>query len=127
MPLKRDEDAALFSTIHTLLEEQQHPVQVEHRQGGERRPFTCSQLMAPYDGWTLPKQSDFRLVECHDLSPSGFSFLSPERPEYEHLVIALGEIPFTFFSAQVMHARAAVPKPGNPYLVGCRFLHRLAT
>lgn len=126
MPLKRDEDAAMYSTIHALLDEQQQPRQVEHRQG-ERRSFTCAQLLAPYDGWTLPKQCDFRLVECRDISPSGFSFISPDRPEYEHLVIALGDIPFTFFSAQVMHAKPAAPKPGNPYLVGCKFLHRLAT
>lgn len=120
-----DAGATLFSLIHSLLEEQESLVTVERRKG-DRHAYTCSQLMAPYDGWTLPKQADFRLMPCQDISPTGFSFLSQERPEYEHLVIALGTVPFKFFSAQVMHVKFADSSAAGLYVVGCRFLHRLS-
>lgn len=119
-------DSNLFSMIHSLLDEQ-IPVGTVERRGGERRAYSCQQLLAPYDGWTLPRQAEFRLVQCQDISPSGFSFISKRRPEYEHLVVALGAVPFTFFAAQVMHAKTIAATPGQPYLVGCRFLNRLTS
>ena len=119
-------NANLFSMIHALLDEQESIGAVERR-GGDRRAYACPQLLAPYDGWTLPKQSEFRLVQCQDLSPSGFSFVSKRRPEYEYLVIALGAVPFTFFSAQVMHAQTTAAASGTSYVVGCKFLNRLTT
>jgi hypothetical protein len=119
-------DSNLFSMIHALLEEQS-PAGLVERRSGDRRAYACAQLVAPYDGWTLPKQADFRLVQCQDLSPTGFSFVSKRHPEYEYLVIALGAVPFTFFSAQIMHARPTGAAPGAPYVVGCKFLNRLTT
>ena len=119
-------DSNLFSMIHSLLDEQA-PLGTVERRGGDRRVYACPQLLAPYDGWTLPSQADFRLVQCQDISPSGFSFISKQRPEYEHLIIALGTVPFTFFAAQVMHAKTTAAIPGRPYLVGCKFLNRLTS
>ena len=119
-------EANLFSMIHALLDEQA-PVGVVERRAGDRRAYACPQLLAPYDGWTLPRQSEFRLVQCQDLSPSGFSFVSKRRPDYEYLIIALGSVPFSFFSAQVMHAKTTSALPAGLYVVGCKFLNRLTT
>ena len=82
-------------------------------------------MLAPYDGRNLPVQADFRQVQCHDISPRGFFFFLPERPDYEHLVVALGAVPFTFFSAQIMHAKETVHGSIAQFLVGCRFTDRI--
>jgi len=117
-------DAAFFDMIHSLLDAQSTDENRERR-GDRRHPYRHVQLMAPYDGHELPLQADFRPVQCHDLSPNGFSFHAPGPPDFDHIVIALGTVPFTFFSAEVVHVHEAPGGSVPQYLVGCRFVRRI--
>jgi hypothetical protein len=124
-PDPSDRDAALFDMVHSLLREQQ-PETERERRGGRRRSFNCAQLLAPYDGRQLPAQADFRLERCLEISPTGFSFVTSVPPRTTFVVIALGAVPFKFFSARVMHVGAADETDAGEFRVGCKLLQRIA-
>jgi hypothetical protein len=118
-------EAELFQTISELLAEQS-ALRGDDRREGTRRSYDCIQLLAPYDADVLPKQDDFRQVQCRDLSPSGFSFIAHRQPTTDHVVVALGAVPFKFFVAKIVHSGRSENTLGEDYLVGCRFVRRLA-
>lgn len=117
-------EADLFETISELLAEQ-HPHGDDERRDGPRRSYDCIQLLAPYDAHVLPRQEDFRQVQCRDLSPRGFSFLSYRPTTTDHVIVALGAVPFKFFVAKIMHSSPSESEMSQNYLVGCRFVRRL--
>ena len=123
MPMRITDDAEFFGNIHELLEKQSQ--KTTNRRGAERQAFECTQLLAPYDGTTLPNSADFSPVLCHDISPTGFSFFSPQRPDYQLVVVALGDIPFRFFAAEVKRITHSNHKDLKRLLVGCKFVQRL--
>ena len=91
----------------------------------QRRNFVCWQLVAEYNGESLPVQQDFQLRLCQDISAGGISFLSDEWPQSEELVVALGEIPFVFFHVRFVRAVRRKDLEGQPLQIGCRFIKRL--
>ena len=95
------------------------------RRTSARRKFVCWQLVAEYDGWSLPNQQDFHLQLCQDISAGGLSFLADERPRTDQLVIALGTIPFIFFQVRVVRIGRRKDLPDEPYQIGCRFIRRI--
>ena len=123
MPTLKTHDAEFFGTIHELLEEQSQ--KMTNRRGAERQAFECTQLLAPYDGTTLPNSADFLPVLCHDISPTGLSFYAPQRPDYQLVVVALGNIPVRFFAAEVKRITPSNQKDSKRFLVGCKFVQRL--
>ena len=90
----------------------------------ERRPYVCEQLVADYDGRTLPDMEDFYLVTFRNISETGAAFLSPRKPARDKIVIVLGkgEIHVT---ARVVRAFYRTDLPEMPYEVGCEFERRL--
>ena len=129
-PTATGADASFYALVHELIEaekalaEQRRPAP-EGRAAGRRR-FDCQQLLAPFDGVRLPSQSEFRQVACQDLSPGGFSFVTTERAEFEAVVVALGQVPFKFFTAKVQNQSRVRHKGRMDYRVGCRFTGRIA-
>jgi len=119
-------DPDFFAAVHQMVERDQTARQRERR-GGDRRPYECLQLVAPYRDEKLPDQSQFIRVQCQDLSAGGFSYLVPEAPDYQHLIVALGAVPFTFLIAQVMRHATVVHGDASEFLVGCRFTGRIET
>lgn len=119
-------DAELVTTISKLLSEQE-ALGNDERRVEERRQFGCVQLLAPYDGDTLPSQADFRQVQCRDVSPTGFSFLTYRQPNTNHVVVALGAVPFKFFAAEIAHVSLAETESTQNFLVGCKFVQRLGS
>jgi hypothetical protein len=117
-------DADLFALIHRLLDEDRLESPRERR-GGKRLAFVYDQLIAPYVGERLPNQSEFQLVQCHDLSPSGFSFRSNVEPAYDRLIVALGNVPFTFLSARVVGVTPIAERHRTQFRVGCIFDGRI--
>lgn len=90
-----------------------------------RKKFTCIQLMAPYEGRRMPAQAEFQPQLCHDLSPTGFSFWQQKPLAVSHLIVALGEVPFLFFVAEIVHqAYEPLGEPGG-WRIGCRFIRRV--
>lgn len=123
MPIRKTQDAEIFSSIHDFLEEQSQ--KTANRRCDERQAFERTQLLAPYDGTTLPNSADFLPVFCYDISPSGFSFYAPQRPDYQLVVVALGDIPFRFFVAEIKRSTPSDQKDFMRFLVGCKFVQRL--
>lgn len=120
------QDEYLFELVHALLEESKG-VQFGQRRANERAKYDCVQLIAPYDGYTMPTQAEFRRAHCRDLAPGGFSFFAEQPPETEQLIVALGAVPFSFFIADVVRVKQSDVDHTGSYLVGCRFLERLST
>lgn len=117
-------DLGLFDTISALIQEQNTEVRANRREG-ERHPFLCQQLLAPYNGSELPGTNELRLVQCYDLSPQGFSFQANEKFETDQIIICLGRIPFQFFVAEVVRVKPTYSSSEQLYHFGCRFLRRL--
>lgn len=129
-------EVEIFEQIHSLLEQQRQPNRrarpVETAQArrletrsGPRRAYHCAQLLAPLKANHPPSQTDFQLVQCRDISPSGFAYVTEVRPTHERLVVALGLAPFSFFVAEIVRLDKADDTGSGKLLVGCRFLHRL--
>jgi hypothetical protein len=114
-------DVALFDLVHELIQEEEMP----ERRSAQRHAYNCIQLLAPYDGERLPTQADFQHVSCLDLSSTGFSFCTRSRPESKFVIIALGEVPFLFFVAEILHVNAVNKDGMLNHHVGCRLLRRI--
>jgi hypothetical protein len=143
-----DSDVTFYRLIHELVARQS--VTAADRRSNRRNPFRTVQQIAGWDGGRFPANEAFLDARCHDLTGSGFSFLSPQRPPFEQLVAAFGKPPEQIFiAAEVRHlvpvlvhasgtverleggaAPAPVPAGQPPaqamVLVGCRFLRRLS-
>jgi PAS domain S-box-containing protein len=90
-----------------------------------RRTFPYVQLIAPMIDGQMPDDHRFRPVRCRDISPTGFSFLSPTPPDFQDLMVALGgETTTTYMAARVMHATIVERDNQIAYIVGCRYLAR---
>ena len=110
-------EADLFQAVHDLFWQQGNG----ERRNGPRHPYKCTQLVAPYNGGPMPRQQEFSWVECKNLSARGFSFFWPEPPAFQHVVVALGGVPFIFLVARIMHFGAE----GEHFLCGCQFQKRI--
>ncbi len=116
-------DAEFFSLVHHVLESS-NSIATERR-GDNRHDFVSEQFVAPYVGGRLPEKGDFRRVRFQDLSPGGFSFFERQPLKCEFLVVALGDAPFIFISAQIVRHRVTEFAGEAGYLVGCRFVARI--
>ncbi|HJN08793.1 MAG: hypothetical protein QGG09_16510 [Pirellulaceae bacterium] len=117
-------DAELYRDITVLLKEQRALLGSDRRTD-DRRPYERWQLVAPYDGESLPEQDAFREKRCIDLSSSGLSFFSARRPVTSHVVVALGQDPFLFFVAEIVHIHEVESHNGTEFFVGCNFQNRV--
>ena len=128
-PVQITADASFFTLVHELIEAEksfarEHSTPADQR-AADRRQFDCQQLLAPFDGIRLPSQSEFRQVICQDISPGGFSFVLEDRAEFDELVVALGQVPFKFFTARVANQTRIRHRGGFGYRIGCRFTGRI--
>ncbi len=112
-------DVGVLETIARLLQEH-NAEQPSNRREDVRHEFICQQLVAEFDGSTAPRSDQLQLVQCLDLSPNGFSYVTTTRPKTLRLLIGLGQVPFHYFEAEIAH----VDEAGPEYRVGCRFLRR---
>lgn len=115
-------DAAIFELMHALLENEGRAEKLERRTNN-RQPFHQTQLIAPCNSAEGDVGADaFEKWECYDLSVSGVSYFSNTQPDYSHVVLALGRVPFKFLIAEVRHSREM---EDGRWLVGCHFVRRL--
>jgi hypothetical protein len=65
-------------------------------------------------------------VWCHDISVSGISFFWPEQPQFERLIISVGqpERPI-LMQSEVMQSKVVYMHGEVRYLLGCRFTGRV--
>ncbi len=117
-------DAKFYSLVHTVLEAERRR-DLDERRGGRRHPYRCTQLIAPFVEGRLPDKSQFRQVQCVDLSANGFSYLAAEAPANERLIITLSLDPFICLLAQVVRCELRTQELGVVYRVACRFSGRI--
>jgi hypothetical protein len=118
-------DPDLFELVHRLLHGET-PGKPVDRRDDPRRPYHCLQLMAFYSPPQTPNASVFQQVPCEDISAHGMSFYLPEPPEQKQVVVALGNVPFTFLIAEIVRAQPVRRDDGLAYQIGCRFTGRLS-
>lgn len=92
-----------------------------------RQPFHEKQYIAAYNGeGPLPGASQFRAVQCHDLSAGGLSFVCDEPPDFQKFVVRLGKAPETHYVvARVANVVEVGTAERRQYRVGCSFLERV--
>ena len=91
-----------------------------------RRTFHYKQLIAPMYGGSMPSRNKFFQVTCENISAGGFAFYLEHAPEFEYLVVALGQVPsLTYFSARVVRVMKKEVNGRELHLVGCRFSGRV--
>lgn len=74
----------------------------------------------------MPSLSQFRDVECQDLSAGGFSYVAVEPPECETLAVELGKAPVLIYvTARIVHISETLAGAETRFLIGCRFTGRL--
>lgn len=90
---------------------------------GERQPqFSSIQRVAPFVGGRMPSFSRFREVHCEDLSQSGFSFLTVQRPNYDQLAVAFGTQEEPFYRVADVKSCVEVGSGSDAmFRVGCVF------
>lgn len=102
-------------------------VPIENDKALVRHPFRDLQQIAPYRlGGSLPGHGDFYPVQCYDLSTKGISFLSSSPPNFQALVVRLGNPPGARYMISSI-ANVAPIQVGDEqqYRVGCTFVSRL--
>lgn len=92
-----------------------------------RHPFRDLQKIAPYKvGGRLPNASEFYPVRCYDLSVKGISFLSPTPPDFQALIVRLGNPPDArYMISSIAHVAPMQCGDEQVYRVGCTFVSRL--
>ena len=91
--------------------------------GSERFAFEQTIYVAPRLRGRPACRADFRPLLSRDISVSGFSYFAETRPRYDALVVAIDGLDGDrIFVAEVVHATLI----DTHYVVGCRFLERLA-
>ena len=88
----------------------------------ERQPYLREQRAAPYMLGHMPKSEAFQSVQCCDLSSGGVSYLTPDRPKSDMIVITIGdERNLVYRTARVVK----VAEVEGAFRVGCQFTGRL--
>ena len=115
--------------IVTLLEyanEARLPTSPMERRAYPRHPYPCKQRIAYDNGRTRFEDFDFNLVQFHDISREGFSFLIRGLPRGDLIVAELGQKPnLTYFRAKVAHVSPVQLESKWMMLVGCEITGRL--
>jgi PAS domain S-box-containing protein len=91
-----------------------------------RRDYRYRQKIAPMVDGLRPSKRSFFEVVCKDISAGGISFFMNRLPDFDTLVLALGNEPaVSHFTARVMRVARVEEEGRIRYLVGCRFLGRI--
>jgi len=92
-----------------------------------RYHFTCTQRAAVWmPDEPYPLASDFRPVKCRNLSAAGISFLWPDKPEFDHVIMAIGPTGSPIYiAAEIVHSKAVFMFNEVGYLIDCKFKKRI--
>lgn len=106
-------DATFYQLIHQLTGTGETADDSERR-GKPRHAFPSVQRIAPRLGRYLPAESEFFEVQCHDLNGGGFSYLARQHPQYDSLVVALGDPPnYIYLVAKITHCSQVIVYPSG--------------
>lgn len=98
----------------------------QERRRRPRRSYPYRQSIAPVIQGAMPPKSAFVEIECNDIAAGGFSFLSPQPPPSNSLIVALGVAPkLTYLKAEIVHVRRVQNEGRSMYLIGCSYIGRV--
>lgn len=142
-------DATFYQMVHQFVHASED--KQDDRRRHKRQRFFGVQWIAPWDGSRLPSESEFIEVQCHDLTPGGFSFFFARRPTFPLVAAGFGRKPnLLYIGAEIVRSVPVLLFPsgrikqvrdgetqiqryspsgeaGRPTtLIGCRFLRRLS-
>ena len=104
------------------------PKTVGELRASTRQAYGYRQRIAPMFGSRVPAPERFYEVLCGDISGGGISFYLDHRPEFDELVVALGQPPEVIYVAgRVAHVKPVVRGGAVMFRVGCSFSHRVST
>jgi len=90
-----------------------------------RRAYPCRQKISPILNGKLPTRSQFREVQCYDISTGGIAYLAEEPPASDQLVVVLGSPPrLIFLTAEVVYVSPTVQNGKPMYRIGCKYTGR---
>ena len=99
-------------------------VEQAHRETGHPKADCLS--IAPYSDGVAPRAEDFFDAPFREISAGGVTFQLSQKPDFENLVIALGNSAQpTLLTAQLVRVQSIVQSNKVVYLAGCRFTGRL--
>ncbi len=116
-------DVSLYGLVHELLEAERAR-EVADRRDGRRHPYRRFELIAPLREGGLPAASQFRPVQCVNLSAAGLLYLDHEPPATPRLVVALGTDNPIWLIAEVVREEIAVVNRQRVHRIACRFIGR---
>lgn len=98
----------------------------QEQRSSPRKAFHYLQPIAPIYHGRLPSHEDFFDAVCENISGGGIAFYLNRAPDFQDLVVALGQPPnLTHFSARVVRVAETLYDGKQAYLVGCRFTGRV--
>ena len=110
-PLTTERDADFYNLIHQLAGSLDQEKNTERR-GEQRQPFQAVQRIALRRGPGVPDEPEFVDAQCHDLTCNGFSFLLPNTPNFDSLVVAFGTPSDAIYvAAEVSHCHDVLVYP----------------
>ncbi len=108
--------------LQNLLDGAEESEGSERSRRRQRWAYSTIQSMAPCDGYTLPTMSELRPVCCQDLSTTGIGLRLPEKPDFDYVVVTLGDLDSqVHVLARIVHSRPVA----EGYVVGCRFIRKV--
>lgn len=100
---------------------------IDVRRNKPRYEFTAIQYIAPISDEELSAPPKFQPVRCRDISQDGFSFWVDAIPTYKKLIVMLRSATDGIqVYAEIVHVQVCCHLDRPRFLVGCRFLKRLA-
>ena len=118
------EDASFYQLVYQLAGPQTQ--NGDERRERRRHRFPRAQMVAPYIEGRTPVSGDFAAVRFRDISEQGFSYVSSQPPDYDAVLVVLGDPPAaTYVTAVVCHCTSAGTQAKPRYVVGCRFTGRI--
>ena len=102
------------------------PLSGDNQRRYPRHPYPCKQQIAYDNGRTLFEHLDFNLVQFHDISREGFSFLIRGLPRGDLIVAELGQKPnLIYVRAKVAHVSPIQVEGKWMMLVGFHITNRV--
>lgn len=106
-----------------------NPDELKQDQRKYRRcPYHTVQLLAPFNGRQRPSESDYREVDCHDISAQGIAFYLDGVPSFDKVVMALNnaESERRYMAYSIVRTQTVEKEGIKKVLVGCRVISEMS-
>lgn len=97
-------------------------VPIEKRTLPLKKKAQSMQRIAPFVDGHFPEPGMFREIDCEELSAVAFTFLSSDPPEFDKVLVALGDSADCAYATAMVHECRSIGTESAPmYRIACRF------